>query len=171
MFSSYLILTWKYFYSYFKIPIQKKLIAESINSTIINFNYHQFQGLDIQHESKPKPSFNTKSTLSDEVLLDHILGTIYGNCIGDAIGLLTEFMTKKEAMHVSSIWGKTSIILPLEFIFLSRASYRPYIRSYHWTTPILKSSHGDCKWPAKLNVIRFCQLSLRPIIISALIFL
>lgn len=98
-------------YSYLKIFLQllqnthtkKKLIAESINSTIINFNYHQFQGLDIQHESKPKPSFNTKSTLSDEVLLDHILGTIYGNCIGDAIGLLTEFMTKKEAMHVSSI--------------------------------------------------------------------
>ena len=76
---------------------------ESIYSIIINFNNYQFQGLDIQHESKPKPSFNTKSTLSGEVLLDHILGTIYGNCIGDAIGLLTEFMTKKEAMHVSSI--------------------------------------------------------------------
>ena len=75
---------------------------ESIYSIIINFDNYQFQGLDIQHESKPKPSFNTKSTLSDEVLLDRILGTIYGNCIGDAIGLLTEFMTKKEAMHVSS---------------------------------------------------------------------
>ncbi|KAM7442122.1 hypothetical protein ABFA07_008861 [Porites harrisoni] len=65
-----------------------------------NVNSESSAGLDIQHESKPKPSFNTKSTLSDEVLLDHILGTIYGNCIGDAIGLLTEFMTKKEAMHI-----------------------------------------------------------------------
>lgn len=91
-------------YSYLKIFLQllQTTHTKKINF-IINFNYHQFQGLDIQHESKPKPSFNTKSTLSDEVLLDHILGTIYGNCIGDAIGLLTEFMTKKEAMHVSSI--------------------------------------------------------------------
>lgn len=80
-------------------------MAESINSIIINSNNSQFQGLDIQHGSKPKPSFNTKSTLSDKVLLDHMLGTIYGNCIGDAIGLLTEFMTKKEAMHVSSFCG------------------------------------------------------------------
>ena len=47
------------------------------------------------------PCFNTKSSLRKEVLLDHIRGTIYGNCIGDAIGLLTEFMTKREATHVS----------------------------------------------------------------------
>lgn len=86
-----------------KILVTYKKKFEGMYSIIINFNNYQFQGLDIQHESKPKPSFNTKSTLSDEVLLDHILGTIYGNCIGDAIGLLTEFMTKKEAMHVSSI--------------------------------------------------------------------
>lgn len=86
-----------------KILVTYKKKFEGMYSIIINFNNYQFQGLDIQHGSKPKPSFNTKSTLSDEVLLDHILGTIYGNCIGDAIGLLTEFMTKKEAMHVSSI--------------------------------------------------------------------
>ena len=34
-------------------------------------------------------------------LVDHIKGVIYGNCIGDAIGLLTEFMSKSEAAHVS----------------------------------------------------------------------
>ena len=28
------------------------------------------------------------------------LGTVYGNCIGDAIGLLTEFMPKKECNQV-----------------------------------------------------------------------
>ena len=48
-----------------------------------------------------QPCFNTNSSLSKEVLLDRIRGTIYGNCIGDAIGLLTEFMSKKEAMYVS----------------------------------------------------------------------
>lgn len=28
------------------------------------------------------------------------LATIYGQCVGDAIGLLTEFLTKKEAKTV-----------------------------------------------------------------------
>ncbi|XP_064639249.1 uncharacterized protein YegU-like [Lineus longissimus] len=32
-----------------------------------------------------------------KLTLEHILGTIYGNCSGDAIGLLTEFMNKKTA--------------------------------------------------------------------------
>ena len=31
---------------------------------------------------------------------NRVLGTVYGNCIGDAIGLLTEFMTKSEAEKV-----------------------------------------------------------------------
>lgn len=30
------------------------------------------------------------------------LGTIYGNCIGDAVGLLTEFLSKDEAKEVST---------------------------------------------------------------------
>ena len=44
---------------------------------------------------------STNSSLKKEVLMDRIKATIYGNCIGDAIGLLTEFMTKKEAIDVS----------------------------------------------------------------------
>ena len=43
---------------------------------------------------------STNSSLKKEVLMDRIKATIYGNCIGDAIGLLTEFMTKKEATDV-----------------------------------------------------------------------
>lgn len=30
-----------------------------------------------------------------------ILGTIFGNCAGDAIGLLTEFLVKEDAIKVS----------------------------------------------------------------------
>jgi hypothetical protein len=33
-------------------------------------------------------------------LVDQIKGVLYGNCIGDAIGLLTEFMDKNEAQKV-----------------------------------------------------------------------
>ena len=32
---------------------------------------------------------------------DHIRATVYGNAIGDAIGLLTEFMTEEEAKEVN----------------------------------------------------------------------
>ncbi len=35
------------------------------------------------------------------ILEDQILGTIYGNCIGDAIGLMTEFLNKEQASKVS----------------------------------------------------------------------
>jgi ADP-ribosylglycohydrolase len=31
---------------------------------------------------------------------DRILGTLYGNALGDAYGLATEFMTKKEAREI-----------------------------------------------------------------------
>ncbi|XP_033106592.1 uncharacterized protein LOC117108617 isoform X2 [Anneissia japonica] len=37
------------------------------------------------------------TNFKSECLKDHVLGTIYGNCIGDAIGLLTEFMNKEQA--------------------------------------------------------------------------
>ncbi|XP_073229532.1 uncharacterized protein [Porites lutea] len=83
--------------------VESSSMRSTDEDAAVNVNSESSAGLDIQHESKPKPSFNTKSTLSDEVLLDHILGTIYGNCIGDAIGLLTEFMTKKEAMHMDPV--------------------------------------------------------------------
>jgi len=46
-------------------------------------------------------SFNIESNFEKKDLVDHIKGVIYGNCIGDAIGLLTEFMSKSEAAYVS----------------------------------------------------------------------
>ncbi|XP_077985141.1 uncharacterized protein LOC144439775 isoform X2 [Glandiceps talaboti] len=44
---------------------------------------------------------DTGVTMSTEhtEFLDRVLGAIYGNCIGDAIGLLTEFMSKEEATY------------------------------------------------------------------------
>lgn len=54
-------------------------------------------------------SFNVKSTLEKKVLVDHIKGVIYGNCIGDAIGLLTEFMSKSEAAHIYGVKSNSSL--------------------------------------------------------------
>ncbi len=36
-------------------------------------------------------------------LEDHIRGTLYGNCVGDAIGLLTEFMEKPKVKQVKAL--------------------------------------------------------------------
>lgn len=56
------------------------------------------------------PCFSIKSSLEKKALLDHIRGTIYGNCIGDAIGLLTEFMTKKEATYIYGNYHEKSTL-------------------------------------------------------------
>lgn len=37
-------------------------------------------------------------------LADQILVTIYGQCVGDALGLLTEFMCKEEAKKVKYVY-------------------------------------------------------------------
>jgi hypothetical protein len=46
--------------------------------------------------------FQLESILPKDVLLSRMRAVLYGNCIGDAIGLLTEFMTKHEALEVSN---------------------------------------------------------------------
>ena len=52
-------------------------------------------------EMPQKPLPNTSVPKQFPALRDRIEATLYGNCIGDAIGLLTEFMNKPEAWHVS----------------------------------------------------------------------
>ena len=61
---------------------------------------HSPSGLQEDKTGAPH-SFSIKSNFEKKELVDHIKGVIYGNCIGDAIGLLTEFMSKSEAAHVS----------------------------------------------------------------------
>lgn len=39
--------------------------------------------------------------INRDYLENHILGTLYGHCTADAVGLLTEFMSKQEAAQVS----------------------------------------------------------------------
>lgn len=52
--------------------------------------------MNISDDSSPSLAlpFNA-STLPREKLIDRIKGVIYGNCIGDAIGLSTEFMNRQ----------------------------------------------------------------------------
>lgn len=47
-------------------------------------------------------SFKTFCILQghSSVVEDHIRATLFGNALGDAIGLLTEFLTKEEAKQV-----------------------------------------------------------------------
>ena len=45
-------------------------------------------------------SKNAESLEEENMIRDQMLATIYGQCVGDAIGLLTEFLTKEEAKEV-----------------------------------------------------------------------
>ena len=45
---------------------------------------------------KPKPKVKDLGGLEEQML-----ATIYGNCVGDAIGLLSEFMSKDTANKVT----------------------------------------------------------------------
>ncbi|KAK3739518.1 hypothetical protein QZH41_016189, partial [Actinostola sp. cb2023] len=47
--------------------------------------------------------FDVESVLPRNVLLSRMRAVLYGNCIGDAIGLLTEFMTKDEAREADEL--------------------------------------------------------------------
>ena len=73
---------------------------EQASNVTSSEEFHPPSGLQEEKTGAPC-SFNIQSNFEKKDLLDHIKGVIYGNCIGDAIGLLTEFMSKTEAAHVS----------------------------------------------------------------------
>ena len=59
-------------------------------------------GKSLMKESEhSKDEVNFEEVFSGK-LIDQVKGVIYGNSIGDAIGLLTEFMSKEQARMVSS---------------------------------------------------------------------
>ena len=51
------------------------------------------------HYKKMESVVKAPADLEKEIK-DQMLATIYGQAVGDAIGLLTEFMTKEEAIEV-----------------------------------------------------------------------
>ena len=54
----------------------------------------------LQFLTTQSTQYHSMNTVEEMHLENRILGCIYGNCIGDAIGLLTEFMTRAEAQVV-----------------------------------------------------------------------
>jgi hypothetical protein len=65
-------------------------------------------GKDSQQGATALPT--TDKPQCKKELVNQIKGVLYGNCIGDAIGLLTEFMTKTEAKKVCCFYFSASLI-------------------------------------------------------------
>ena len=64
------------------------------------------------HFSKGAQSTSSSIGLESISVLDQIYGTLYGQCIGDAIGLLTEFMVKKDAKLVGNLPYRLNFRIP-----------------------------------------------------------
>ncbi|KAK7102754.1 ADP-ribosyl-[dinitrogen reductase] glycohydrolase-like [Littorina saxatilis] len=63
-------------------------------------------------------------------IYDRIFATIYGQCVGDALGLLTENLTKEECKKV---YGGVSSKLELVHRKLRQDAHRARWPLYHWT--------------------------------------
>lgn len=78
--------------------VASKIFQEEAGGT--NQTVSKDSKADTSNSEETRP-FHLETSLSKKTLLKHIFGVVYGNCIGDAIGLLTEFMTKEKASRVS----------------------------------------------------------------------
>ncbi|XP_038067788.1 uncharacterized protein YegU-like [Patiria miniata] len=63
-------------------------------------------------------------------LQDQILGTIYGNCIGDAIGLMTEFLSKEQAQKY---YGGKHLEYPMKEIAATYYMHQMVFPEADWT--------------------------------------
>jgi len=64
-----------------------------------------------QQQQQQQQDADNKQQLTDRQL-DQILGCIYGNALGDAIGLATEFMDAKEVKKIFGDLNKKLIDFP-----------------------------------------------------------
>ena len=69
--------------------------------------------------AQSKDDSNINQSLLD--LQDQIRATIYGHCIGDAIGLLTEFMSQNEAHQVKL--GTLPRVTPGQYACAAKSMY------------------------------------------------
>ncbi|XP_028414474.1 uncharacterized protein LOC114537610 [Dendronephthya gigantea] len=84
---------------------QGKDIANNRESSL-NCEKGNTEDESILVQAETKHEERDYSDVLPERLTDQIKGVIYGNCIGDAVGLLTEFMSKEEARSVYGDVGK-----------------------------------------------------------------
>ncbi|GFR97288.1 hypothetical protein ElyMa_004473900 [Elysia marginata] len=72
------------------------VLKEDHKGSQFNFKYPQHTELTL---SKMATETIKAPSLEPEIR-DQMLATLYGQAVGDAIGLLAEFMTKEEAIEV-----------------------------------------------------------------------
>jgi len=85
------------------------------------------------------------TTLDQATLVDKIKGVIYGNALGDAMGLATEFMTKVEAKQHYSQYTPY-----LPFDKFVRDMHRSRWPVGDWTGPYLKQENFSFALPTPL---------------------
>jgi hypothetical protein len=97
---------------------------------------------------------------NNPTLFDQIMGTFYGNCAGDAIGLLTEFMNREEAQKVghantlSELTDRPCCSCPAFRNTLTMC--RPLHCAETFTPCIFIPILGTCFFAFQLNLGAFC---------------
>lgn len=81
----------------------KNIVNDSIEESSLNCEQSNTEEGESVAIKETKHEERDYRHVLPEKLIDQIKGVIYGNCIGDAVGLLTEFMSKEEARSVRTI--------------------------------------------------------------------
>ena len=92
----------------------------------ICFSFLQFSFPGLQQKLLPPAR-------SVDHIENHVIGTLYGHCMADAIGLLTEFMSKQEARQVGDYDVILRIIVLTEVLQVASVSPAVEIRVLYLT--------------------------------------